>query len=146
MAYPEDPDKPAKMKLAVELREKGHSLTYIGQKIGKSHTTVRKYIEEGQKEAEWAFLLDSAQDKAALRAFLETLTDMLVTELPLSGKLALDYVPVILQVLDRRAKLVGTWAPKQTQISDLREPPSVDPVTEQQVTAALEQVDRGDVV
>jgi len=138
---PPDPDKAAKVKLAVELAEQGYSLRYIGQKIGKSHTAVRKYIEEGKIEAEWAFMVDAAQDREALRAFLATLQDWLVEEREALGGKAVDYVPVILKVVEQRAKVVGTYAPKQVSVADLREPPRVDPVTEAQVDATLKDLD-----
>lgn len=145
MPYPADPDKPAKVHKAVELAEQGYSLAYIAEKIGKSREGARKYIEEGQKEAQWAFLLDEAQDKASLRAFLAYLQDRLMDELALSNKTLLDYLPGILQLVDKRAKLVGTWAPKRSQreISDLRDTGTVDPVTEAQIDATLK--DLGDV-
>jgi len=138
---PPDPDKAAKVKLAVELAEQGYSLRYIGQKIGKSHTAVRKYIEEGKIEAEWAFMVDAAQDREALRAFLATLQDWLGEEREALGGKAVDYVPVILKVVEQRAKVVGTYAPKQVSVADLREPPRVDPVTEAQVDATLKDLD-----
>lgn len=136
-----DPERPAKVRRAVELSEQGYSLRYIAQQIGKSHVTARKYIQEGKLEAEWAFLLDANEDREALRAFLGTLQDWLVEERQALGGKALEYVPVILKVVEQRAKVVGSYAPRQMQVADLREPPRVDPVTEQQVDAALADVE-----
>jgi hypothetical protein len=127
------------MRLAVKLAEEGYSLAYIAEKIGKSREGARLYIQEGQKEAQWDFLLDAAQDKASLRAFLAYLTDQLIDEMRLQGKTLHEYLPGILQLVDRRAKLVGTWAAKKHEVSDLREAAGVDPVTEAQVDATLKE-------
>ena len=109
-----DPDKPAKVQLALELAEQGYSLRYIAKEVGKSHTCVRNWIEEAREEAGWVGLYELAEERVRRLMRLEVLAEWLMDEYKLGVEKgikkgpAATYVPLLLQVEDRRARLTGS--------------------------------------
>jgi predicted transcriptional regulator len=109
-----DPDKPAKLRRALELAEQGYSLRYIAKEIGKSHTCVRDWIEEYREAEGWVGLYELAEERVRRLMRLEVLAEWLMDEYKLGAEKgikkgpAATYVPLLLQVEDRRARLTGS--------------------------------------
>lgn len=109
-----DPDKPAKVRRALELAEQGYSLRYIAKEIGKSHTCVRDWIEEYREAEGWVGLYELAEERVRRLMRLEVLAEWLMDEYKLGVEKgikkgpAATYVPLLLQVEDRRARLTGS--------------------------------------
>lgn len=73
---------------------------------------------------------------------LDIMTDWLLAERTVTGGSALEYVPVLLKLEDRRARLLGTDAPTRVAVSDDRPPAQVDPATVAAVRAVTEASER----
>lgn len=110
MPYPTDPDKAAKLKRAVELRDQGKSFRDIAAEIGVSHTTVVRWLEEARVTDEHAGLYQLAEERIRKLMRLEIFTDWLIDEYEMGAVKgpAATYVPLLMQVERERARLMGS--------------------------------------
>lgn len=134
----QDEDRPRLIARAWELAEAGHSVRYVAEAIGRSVGTAHAYIREGREAAQWVELLDRAEERARARMRLSMYADWLMTERQAVGGSALEYVPVLLKIEERLARLTGSDAPTRVAVSDQRGPVTVDPATVAAIRAAAE--------
>jgi len=110
MAYPKDPEKAAKLKRAVQLREEGMPLRAIAKEVGTSCTTVFRWLEEAHVADENAALYELAEERIRKILRLEIFTDWLIDEYEMGATKgpAATYVPLLMQVERERARLTGS--------------------------------------
>lgn len=137
-----DDEKARLVARAWELAEQGYSVRYVAEDIGRSVGTAHAYIQEGREAATWIDLLNRAEERARARMRLSIYAEWLMEERKAVQGLALDYVPVLLKVEERLARLTGADAPTRVAVSDDRPPVHVDPATVAAVRAAVEAGER----
>jgi len=110
MPWPSDPNKAAKMKRAVELRDQGMSFRDIAAEVGTSHTSVVRWLEEARVADEHAGLYQLAEERIRKLMRLEIFTDWLIDEYEMGARKgpAATYVPLLMQVERERARLTGS--------------------------------------
>lgn len=110
MAYPTDPDKAAKLKRAVQLRDQGVSFRDIAAEVNTAHSTVVRWLEEARIADEHASLYQLAEERIRKLMRLEIFTDWLIDEYEMGAKKgpAATYVPLLMQVERERARLMGS--------------------------------------
>jgi hypothetical protein len=125
---------------AWHLAEEGYTERGVAAKLGISQPTAHRYIEEGRRAAPWVRVLQREEARARKAFRLHLYKEWLIEERKAFGDeaLAKDYVPVILQVEDRLAKVEGTDAPKELKLCDLRDLPIPNPQVVEEI-ALLEQ-------
>lgn len=123
---------------AWELAEAGHSTRYVAEHLRVSPATAWRYVREGREAASWLDQLDRAEERSNARARLTMYADWLLTERQAVGGSALEYVPVLLKIEERLARLTGSDAPTRVAVSDGRPPVTVDPATVAAVREAAE--------
>lgn len=110
MGWPSDPDKAAKMKHAVHLRDQGMSFRDIAKEVKTSHTTVVRWLEEARVTDDCAELYQLAEERLRKLMRLEIFTDWLIDEYEMGATKgpAATYVPLLMQVERERARLMGS--------------------------------------
>lgn len=136
-----DDDRARLVARAWELAEQGYGVRYIGEAIGRSTATAARYVTEGREAATWIEALNRAEERQRAALRLEMYTTWLLAERQEVGGSALEYVPVLLKIEERRARLTGSDAPTRVAVSDGRAPVSVDPAT---VAAVREVTEAGE--
>lgn len=129
MSTTEDDARPALVARAWELAERGYSVRYIAEAIGKSVGTAHTYVKEGREAATWVEVLERHEERARARMRLSMYAEWLMEERAAAKGSALDYVPVLLKIEERLARLTGSDAPTRVSVSDGRPPATVDPAT-----------------
>lgn len=138
----DDEDRSRLVALAWELAEQGWGVRYIAERIGRSPATAARYVKEGREAASWIEVLDRAEERARAAQRLDLYTSWLLAERSELGGKALEYVPVLLKVEERRAKLTGSDAPTRVKVEDDRPAPTVDPETVRAIRAAQDSQTR----
>ena len=110
MAYPTDPDKAAKLKRAVQLRDQGMSFRDIAAEVKTAHSTVVRWLEEARVADQHAALYELAEERIRKILRLEIFTDWLIDEYEMGATKgpAATYVPLLMQVERERARLTGS--------------------------------------
>lgn len=124
-----DEDRARLVARAWELAEQGYGVRYIGEAIGKSPATAARYAQEGREAATWIEMLDRTEERARARMRLSMYAEWLMEERRAAKGSALEYVPVLLKIEERLARLTGSDAPTRVAVSDGRGPVSVDAAT-----------------
>lgn len=110
MAYPTDPDKAAKLKRAVQLRDQGMSFRAIAAEVDTAHSTVVRWLEEARIADDAAGLYELAEERIRKLMRLEIFTDWLIDEYEMGATKgpAATYVPLLMQLERERARLTGS--------------------------------------
>ena len=114
---------------AWHMAEEGYTERGVAKELGISQPTAHRYIEEGRKNAPWVKVLQRAEARARKAVRLHIYKEWLIEELKTvaAGGPAKEYVPVILAVEDRLAKVEGTDAPKLLEVDDRRDAAKPNP-------------------
>jgi hypothetical protein len=113
-APPPDPEHVAEAWYLVKVE--GRTLRHVAQamtgKLGRvpSASTIQRWVELGEVNAEWVNLLDIADARMRANARMEACIGWLVDELKDGTSTAVQTVPVIVAVERFRADLLGSWA------------------------------------
>ena len=137
-----DDPRPGLVARAWELAEKGYGVRYIGEAIGKSPATAARYVQEGREAATWVEVLERHEERARARMRLSMYAEWLMEERLAAQGSALEYVPVLLKIEERLARLTGSDAPTRVAVSDGRPPVTVDPATVAAVREAAQASER----
>lgn len=122
-------DKPRHelVALAWELREQGHALRYIAERVGRSLSVTHAMVAEGRAEATWIEIVDRSEEGTRARLRLDMMTSWLLAEREATGASAMDVVPIMLKLEERRAKSTGSDAPPRSVLELMQlTPPTVD--------------------
>lgn len=89
----------------------GHPITYVAQKLGVARDTAWRMANEGRAQAALIPWLEREQVKLGQQVQLRAMRSWLYSDAEVDGGKALEYVPVLLKVLEAEMKVVGTAAP-----------------------------------
>lgn len=136
-----DPELVAK---AWELHaHEGRSARYIAEKLNISPDTAARWVREGKAAEQYIDLLDRAEERVRMATRLDFYTGALVSEWHGGVAKAVEVIPILLKIEERRAKLVGLDAPTRIAVEDSRslevDPATVAAVRKAQQRAAEEE-------
>jgi hypothetical protein len=136
-----DPELVAK---AWELHaHEGRSARYIAEKLHISPDTAARWVREGKAAEQYIDLLDRAEERVRMATRLDFYTGALVSEWHGGVAKAVEVIPILLKIEERRAKLVGLDAPTRIAVEDSRslevDPATVAAVRKAQQRAAEEE-------
>lgn len=118
----------------------------IAAQTGLSVGTVHNYIREGKTAEGYVHLHDVAEQRDLMAAQLDAINHALFTEHEQGTKMS-KIAPILLQIMARRARLLGLDMPTKVALSDERES-EIDPavlaaVRDAQRRAAVERRELG---
>lgn len=118
----------------------GHPITYVAQALGVSRDTAWRMANEGRAQAALIPWLEREQVKLGQQVQLRAMRAWLYSDAETTGGSALEYVPVLLKVLDAEMRVVGTAAPIRVDGASSASP---DPATIAAIEATMQQGQEG---
>lgn len=129
---------------AWEMQVEGRSLRYIGEKLGISPETARKYAKQGRIAEAW--IRDDDEDPSYNRAVFAAFLDMLIADgkdrYTIGGGDYETVAPVMLRAAAEKAKMLGLYATTKYDIKMSGDPPP-SPELQEEIRKVIERRDNG---
>jgi hypothetical protein len=129
VAPDQDAERAANVVRAYRLHAQRWSSREIGEELGVSHTTARRYVEEYRQAAEWTEVQERAGRRARMVEFLNELARRGVEALEGNENKGLEpqpydkVTPALMRVVTEINRVEGNYAPTRVVTEDDRRPP-----------------------
>lgn len=117
----------------------GHPITYVAERLGVSRATAWRYAREGKAQAAFMPYMQREEQRLGHTVALRAMRSWLYQDAEATGGTALEYVPVLLKVLEAERKLHGLDAPSRLALSGQVGGPTPNPDVIAAIQATIEE-------